>query len=228
MLTTTMFQHFLHQFERQQLTELAFESVFRTDFSQPGFVVFEFEYLDSQTLRSTMVSLKHDLDKEFQKAAELKLNYGWLGRFDQQETTPFHRDNAGDTSFLMLGYEPTEIASQLMIADYSKFANEQGIDQEEFYQKWNPIYFEVDGDLASFVSAPDFSNPSLSKIVLINNSNLDQPMPGVLHKAVVENKDTSKSRVINSMMINAVEHTEPDALDASDEEFFKTTDQVSR
>jgi hypothetical protein len=39
--------------------------------------------------------------------------------------TPFV-DNAADQSFLMLGYEPSEIESELHIADYYKYAMKQG------------------------------------------------------------------------------------------------------
>jgi predicted nucleotide-binding protein (sugar kinase/HSP70/actin superfamily) len=40
------------------------------------------------------------------------------------KSIPLHVDNAADQSFLMLGYEPSEIESELHIADYYKYANE--------------------------------------------------------------------------------------------------------
>jgi hypothetical protein len=49
-----------------------------------------------------------------------KLSYHWLVRFDQQVNTPFHVDNAADQSFLMLGYEPSEIESELHIYKYMR------------------------------------------------------------------------------------------------------------
>jgi hypothetical protein len=61
-----------------------------------------------------------------------KLSYHWLVRFDQQVNTPFHVDNAADQSFLMLGYEPSEIESELHIADYYKYANESGTATKDY------------------------------------------------------------------------------------------------
>jgi hypothetical protein len=69
-----------------------------------------------------MVDLKNELS--FIVKYDKKLSYHWLVRFDQQVNTPFHVDNAADQSFLMLGYEPSEIESELHIADYYKYANE--------------------------------------------------------------------------------------------------------
>jgi hypothetical protein len=46
-----------------------------------------------------------------------KIKLSLAVRFDQQVNT-FHVDNAADQSFLMLGYEPSEIESELHIADY--------------------------------------------------------------------------------------------------------------
>jgi hypothetical protein len=54
-----------------------------------------------------------------------KLSYHWHA-FWPASQYPFHVDNAADQSFLMLGYEPSEIESELHIADYYKYANESG------------------------------------------------------------------------------------------------------
>jgi hypothetical protein len=45
---------------------------------------------------------------------------------------PFHVDNAADQSFLMLGYEPSEIESELHIADYYKYANESSTATKDY------------------------------------------------------------------------------------------------
>src|SRR6478752_9464648 len=92
------------------LVESIYSKVFRTSFSEPGFVVIDFgRACSSGHLRTGMVYLKDQLSKKHVANIGKKLLYQWMGRFDQQETTKFHLDNAADQSFLMLGYEPTVI-----------------------------------------------------------------------------------------------------------------------
>jgi hypothetical protein len=66
-----------------------------------------------------MVDLKNELSKFTAVKYDKKLSYHLACAF-----WPFHVDNAADQSFLMLGYEPSEIESELHIADYYKYANE--------------------------------------------------------------------------------------------------------
>ena len=68
-----------------------------------------------------MVNIKYKLDELARREFDKKLAYQWLTRFDQQENTKFHQDNAGNQSFLMLGYEPTVIESDLYMGDYVNF-----------------------------------------------------------------------------------------------------------
>lgn len=99
--------------------EFIYKKVFRTDFSEPGFVFVDLGLsYSSEKLRESMVKLKRELSDIHTKKSGQKLLYQWMGRFDQQVTTKFHLDNAADQSFLMLGYEPSLIKSKLFFADY--------------------------------------------------------------------------------------------------------------
>ena len=99
------------------LTTFTYPKVFRQDFTSPGFAVLDFgvDYTPEK-LRATMVALKNNLQTRLIAERRLALHYQWLGRFDQQETTKFHRDNAAAQSVLMLGYEPTSVKSRLFLA----------------------------------------------------------------------------------------------------------------
>ena len=207
-----------------ELSELAFQQVFRTELSEPGWFLFESSEISSEGLRRLMVEIKTGLTERLNMRDQLKLNYAWLGRFNQQETTPFHRDNAGESSYLMLGYEPSDVSSELWIADYARFCNEREISPETFYSDYNPVYFDSGTDLRDYVERVPFRDSQTRKIVLFNNSNL--PDFGVLHKAVVNKPNHKKSRVINSMMLNAVELSEADSITIEQEAEFQITSQV--
>jgi hypothetical protein len=101
---------------QDSLTTFTYPKVFRQDFTFLGFAVLDFgiDYTPEK-LRATMVTLKNNLQTRLISERGLALNYQWLGRFDQQETTQFHRDNAAQ-SVLMLGYEPTSVKSRLFLA----------------------------------------------------------------------------------------------------------------
>jgi hypothetical protein len=107
------------------------KNVFRTNTNEVGFIHLDFgKNLTPYQFRS-MVDLKNELSKFTIVKYDKKLSYHWLVRFDQQVNTPFHVDNAADQSFLMLGYEPSEIESELHIADY-KYANESGTATKDY------------------------------------------------------------------------------------------------
>ena len=113
-------------------SRLIYKKVFRTDLTEPGFIVIDLGFtLGSQELRKYMVLLKNELSELHIDRFKQKLMYQWMGRFDQQETTKFHLDNAADQSFLMLGYEPTKIKSKLYFSDYIQLAASMKISGEE-------------------------------------------------------------------------------------------------
>jgi hypothetical protein len=68
-----------------------------------------------------MVDLKNELSKFTIVKYDKKLSIGLYVL--TSKSIPFHVDNAA-INLLMLGYEPSEIESELHIADYYKYANE--------------------------------------------------------------------------------------------------------
>ena len=108
-----------------QMSRYCFANVFRTNTKKPGFVHLDFGVdINSTQLRTIMVNLKKELSKLTQEQFNKPLIYKWLTRFDQQENTKYHLDNTDDQSFLMLGYEPSKIKSELYLADYVKFCED--------------------------------------------------------------------------------------------------------
>lgn len=202
---------------KNETARFCFQKVFRTQLSEPGFVLLPFEHFSenaeaskaeqSLVLRQKMVELKDLLSRFCQEHFNECLQYQWLGRFQQQNTTRFHRDNAASQSFLMLGYEPSEIDSELLIADYPAYAASRGWSADNFFEHFNPLAPGSDELLANFSTAITSFNRAQFQIVLLNNSDETPRTLGVLHKAIVASPNASKPRVINSMMLQM--HSEP-------------------
>ncbi|HKK63346.1 MAG TPA: hypothetical protein VJ951_12350 [Bacteroidales bacterium] len=211
----------------KSIIQNCFKSVFRTETTNPGFYFLDLgQNYDSFMLRRVMVEMKNHLSDLTNASFGKPLKYQWLGRFDQQVTTKYHLDNASNQSFLMLGYEPTEIESELYIADYVKFSFEIGIEPADYFKKFNPLFTDNEEILRPYITrVKNFSKESF-KIVLINNSN-SQPecdTLGVLHMARMLKTNSEKSRVLNSMMLEMVsEKTEERDIEVN----FLNTDHVS-
>ncbi len=121
-----------------------FATVFRTDFSAPGVALLRFACdVDSQSLRRFMVDLKDQLSELYFQKHSQTLGYKWAGRFNQQPTTEFHLDGAPEISYLMLGYEPSEIKSKVAVADYTKAAHDLGMSPQQLLDDHNPMYSEA-------------------------------------------------------------------------------------
>src|SRR6476646_6594634 len=91
-----------------------FDLVWRFDLSKPGFCAIDVaSNMDSHALRRLMVTLKSHLSGISQKRTGVPFCFRSMGRFDQQETTKFHLDGAPERSMLILGYEPSAVASRL-------------------------------------------------------------------------------------------------------------------
>ncbi len=205
-----------------------FEDVFRTETHRPGFCLLDLgPDVNSLRLREVMVMMKKTLSRLTKDRFSQSLNYQWLGRFDQQASTKYHLDNAPNQSFLMLGYEPSEIESELYIADYVKLSQDHGISSGDFFERYNPIYADHEDALKPYISRVKPFNKDSFRIVLINNSNGEAPRDtlGVLHMARMVNPDLEKSRVVNSMML-AMSSEEKNS-DKQAEETFLITDHVS-
>ncbi|TXK72015.1 hypothetical protein [Mesonia sp. K4-1] len=215
----------------KHIAEKNFKSVFRTTTEAPGFVhlVFNKKEITPYRFRSIMIDLKKELSKLSVSTFNKKLNYHWLVRFDQQVNTPFHVDNAADESILMLGYEPSEIKSELHIADYHAYANKAYKTLEVYSNKFTPVFKEDDDLLKPFTSKINSVNEDNYSIVIINNSS---PKPnvetlGMYHKALIINKDLSKSRVVNSMVLNMVS-IDKITEDEQKENIFLSTNLISK
>ncbi|MCL7743556.1 hypothetical protein LV476_01145 [Guyparkeria hydrothermalis] len=206
----------------------------RVNFDEPGFCVVNVGHeVDSVAFRQLMVDLKREMAAIHESATGNTLAYRSAARFDQQETTRPHLDGGPDESLLMLGYEPSEIDSELEIADYAKCAFDLGISPKEFVAEYNPMFKPGYELLRPYTTrVPCFSNTDY-QIVCINNScaSYSESQPawqGTLHTATILTPDETVSRVINSTMIASVPAGTADKIDAGELKDFVSTSALSR
>ncbi|TYB80109.1 hypothetical protein ES676_00105 [Bizionia saleffrena] len=209
----------------KKIAQYCITNVLRTDTDKPGFVHLDFgNNLTSYKLRSIMVALKEELSNFTTQRFNSRLTYHWLVRFDQQVNTPFHLDNAEEQSLLMLGYEPSEIKSELYLADFFKYAKDSKAVPKEYIKEITPIFKDDESLLASYTTKVNpFYRDSYS-IVLINNSNpkSHSEMLGVFHKVIIMTPDLNKSRIVNSMIINMLPKGEVNKNEPNEAEFLNT------
>ncbi|KAA5546933.1 hypothetical protein FYK55_00465 [Roseiconus nitratireducens] len=206
----------------------------RTNFNEPGFCVLNLgSDIDSHTFRRFMVDLKLAMANLHALATGNTLAFVWASRFDQQNSTKPHVDGGPSENFLMLGYEPSSVRSELEISDYSKCAFDLGITPDEFLLKHNPM-FQAGYDLLRpyTVAIPCFAEADY-QIVCINNSTTaycerNPAWQGNLHTATVPIPNESQLRVINSMMIASVPAGTGDSISAADVDQFISTTEVRR
>ena len=207
-------------------TKDVFESVFRTGIEKNGFAILDFGAdFGSERLRAKMVDLKNELSALCKEYIGQKLDYEWMGRFDQQETTKFHRDNAADFSYLMLGYEPSKVDSKLYFADYSRLIENQNIPIDTYFKGYNPMYMDGEKMLLPYIKeAAPFPKDNY-KIVLLNNSKIHTKWGfGIFHKAEVPERINAEQRVINSTMM-CLKHIDEEENFSTEQQndFIKTT-----
>jgi hypothetical protein len=213
-----------------QDAETVFESVFRTDFSQPGFAVVVLPAdVNSHELRRSMTNLKERLSALHAQRWKEPLEYLSLGRFDQQTTTRLHLDGAPERSFLMLGYEPTMVRSEFHIADFTRCARDLGMSPADFLNKHNPMFTAGAEMLKDYLVTISDWPENRPRIVMINNSMAEPGTVGatlgVLHGATILSPDPQASRVINStMMASACFATCDPAMHVQQ---FISTDEIS-
>lgn len=179
----------------------------RTSFDAPGFCVVDAgSSLSSAAFRQLMVDLKCEMAAIHESRTQKTLIYLSAARFDQQESTRPHLDGGPEECFLMLGYEPSEIASAVEIADYTKCAYDLQMTPQEFLASHNPMFQSGYDLLRPYTTRlACFTNQSF-QIVCINNSSAPctaegNAWLGTLHTATILKPDESKRRVINSTMI---------------------------
>jgi len=210
----------------EKLAQQCFHAVFRTDIDKPGFQYFNLGKNRSPLeFRTIMTSLKKELSKLSETYFGKKLSYHWLVRFDQQVNTPFHVDNAAHQSFLLLGYEPSVIESELHIADYHAFAKEN---DKDFLTNFTPVFKDDKSILAPFTTKLKSFDKEAYQIVIMNNSSPTPPAEtlGVYHKAVIVEQDFSKSRIVNSMVLNMTSE-EKNIEDQKREESYLNSNVIS-
>ena len=206
----------------------------RTNFSEPGFCVLNLgSALDSHQFRQFMVELKLGMATLHESATGNTLSFLWASRFDQQNSTKPHVDGGPKENFLMLGYEPSAVRSELEISDYAKCAFDLGITPGSFLLEHNPM-FQSGYDLLRpyTVAIPCFAESDY-QIVCINNSTAaysenGSAWQGTLHTATVPIPDDSQRRVINSTMIASVPAGTGDTISAAEVDQFIATTTVRR
>jgi hypothetical protein len=208
----------------------ALPEVFRRNFDPPGFHLLVLPAgTSSHGVRRFMVDLKQALSDRYEREYGESLEYLSLGRFDQQCTTKLHLDGAPELAFLMLGYEPTRVSSQLHIADYSRCADELGLTPLKFLEQHNPMFSSGQEILESHtVTIADWPEHQ-PRILLVNNSHTAQRQPrsspGVLHGATIPTPNLAATRIINSIMIAPARYA--NAGTAAAEAVFLNTDEIS-
>jgi hypothetical protein len=197
--------------------------VFRTDLEASGFAHLDLGTAKGEPdFRQLLVELGRALGEVYRATFGRSLRFFSLGRFDQQVSTEAHRDGAPEESLLMLGYEPTPVASLLFLLDFSRAALERGLSPAEFLERFNPLTAAGRAALAPHTTGVADFDPAHFQIVVINNSCLpweqrERGMLGVLHQAIIPHPDPSASRFVNSLVLTPSAKGEeprlgPDAL----------------
>lgn len=206
----------------------------RTNFDAPGFCLVNVgDSIGSVAFRQLMVDVTREMAAIHLSRTQDTLVYLSAARFDQQESTKPHLDGGPDECFLMLGYEPSEIPSELEITDYAKCAFDLGLTPKEFMARHNPMFSFGYELLRPYATPIPCFSPSDYQIVTINNSSAPfsadgSTWQGTLHKATILEPDATKRRVINSTMIARAISNKDDAIDSTTLSRFIHTSEVRR
>src|SRR5205807_1813064 len=146
---------------------------FRTGLEHPGFAHLDLGTAKGgQEFRQFLVELGRALGEVYRAAFGRELRFFSLGRFDQQVSTEAHRDGAPEESILLLGYEPTPVASRLFLLDSTRAALERGLSPVEFLEQFNPLTTAGRAALAPHTTEVADFDPGHFHVVAINNSTL--------------------------------------------------------
>jgi hypothetical protein len=179
--------------------------VCRTDPGQPGYALLSPGDLNPAELRRLLIDLGRALSRHYEARHGQPLRFLSISRFDQQATTRPHRDGGPDGSILLLGYEPSEVASRLFVIDSTRAAVSMGLTPRELLEQVNPTFGHAEALAAHSVGLAAF-DPSRPQVVLINNGCLSPGdgnlgMLGLLHHAAVERPLPGRSRFIASVQM---------------------------
>jgi hypothetical protein len=217
---------------QHSVAQNVYAQVFRTNFAAPGFALLSFrQSVSSQQLRAVMWELKNILSTMHHEICGKHLVYLSMGRFDSQTTTKFHLDGAPDEAFLMLGYEASEVQSQLATADYSQAAHDWGITPQQMLAQFNPMYEDNEKRLMPYTTSLTAFAPGYSHILLLNNSCLpysehENNLLGVMHQATIT-ANAHAQRIINSTMIGTAAGTEEEPVNVTVQKYFLSTNEIT-
>lgn len=183
-----------------ELAAELFPSVFRASLDAPGFALVPLpEATTPVHTRRLMLDLAEELSALHRARDGRELLVLSAVRFDQQVTTRFHLDGGPDESYLLLGYEPSTVASELAVADLARAAQDAGLEPSEYLDAHSPLLPDGERRLAKYVTRLDGFEPSRrAHLLLVNNGRSGW---GVLHRGNIPAPDPSRERVINSMML---------------------------
>lgn len=216
------------------LARALYRRVCRTDFSVPGFCLCDLGIeLNSEQFRRLMIDLVHAMGEIHRVHCGRDLAIVSAARFDQQVTTKPHRDGGPDESFLMLGYEPSQIRASLSMSDYARCALDLGLTPAQFLEKHNPMFAVGMQLLCDYTTRVDCFSNRHYQLLLINNSiaaysDAAPAWQGVLHTAAIENPDESVRRVVNSIMVASTCLGSPHVVSSNEQEAFVQTKLVRR
>ena len=220
-----------------EVAGFVYRRICRTHFEEPGFCLIDLGANASSTgLRRTMLEISTVMSKLHQELTGKKLVYLSAARFDQQESTRPHLDGGPEECFLMLGYEPSPVASEFEVSDYSQCAHEMGITPAEFLQQHNPMFQNARDVLNGYTTRIPCFTSEHYQILCVNNSSSSYDASwdsnlgwqGVLHTATIPKRDESCRRIINSTMIAPVIMEASGKLSDAELEQFATTTAVRR
>ncbi|MGN6546809.1 MAG: hypothetical protein ACTHK7_17265 [Aureliella sp.] len=216
------------------LAATLYERTCRTNFDAPGFCLLNLgRGIDSQRFRETMVALKHAMAAIHQAQTANTLIYLSAARFDQQISTRAHLDGGPEECFLMLGYEPSPVESEVAIIDYAHCAWDLGLTPQQFWVKHNPMFQTNLELLEPYATRILCFQPNEFQILCINNSSApyspEHPAwQGTLHLATILTPDESQRRVIDSTMIAPAPAGAHDAISDAELKTFLTSTAVRR
>ncbi len=206
---SSQFRYFIQDTEigsPERLAQAIYRLACRTNFAAPGYALIRQTRISSSTAhRESLVELKQNLSHVHTAVTGSRLGWFSINRFDQKNTSKPHRDGGPPQSLLLVGYEPSKVASDLFIADYSACAYQLGLSPVQFLEEFNPMYKKVMANLAPYIMPLTEFDSSFYNILIINNScqalnRMERHWQGVLHYANVYGL-SGAPRMINSLSI---------------------------
>ncbi len=217
-------------FTPEQLQAI-YEAVFRSATTQPGFYYQDLgAQMDSKTFRQKMIALKVGLSEICTLRANKQLNFQGIGRFSHQQSSRFHRDSAEAHSFLMLGYEPTQVDSKVYVADYTKYIEDQNMSLADYFGGDQDVNIANSEQLlAPYITELAPFPKDHYRLLLANNSkSFEEKTFGVFHRGEVPQAIEGADRVLNYMTLHLCDQGVEDQYDAQTIADFIHTKQVNR